>query len=251
MLLSGSGAIACFDGRDLTKSVDRLGYDHAVQIFGSGFHLRGSECVRALRTPRGGVNLSVHEVPTARPRDRMLSIYEQFNRPIHVFFAKRGFSKEQCQDLAQETFLRVHRGLDGLRSDDALPSWIFTVAASVFKHWLREKSTEKRDAPEVSLETIADPDRLFPSSESPLKKLLEVEELEVLRKAVEELPDKMRRCLLLRLGQDLRYREIAEVMEISIETVKAHLHQAKKLLKAKLDPYFEVPDFDEEGADGS
>lgn len=181
----------------------------------------------------------------------MLSIYDRYRGPVHAFFAKRGFTREQCQDLEQETFLRIHRGLDGVRSEAALPSWIFTVAASVYKHWLRERSTEKRDAPEVSFDLLADPDRLLSSSDSPETDFLGAERLRVLREALEELPDKMRRCILLRVDQDLRYREIAEQMGISIETVKAHLHQAKKLLKAKLGPYFEVPDFDEDGSDGS
>jgi DNA-directed RNA polymerase specialized sigma24 family protein len=45
----------------------------------------------------------------------------------------------------------------------------------------------------------------------------------------------MRRCCLLRYEQGLKYQEIAVVMKISIETVKAHLHQARKRLAAKLE----------------
>lgn len=67
--------------------------------------------------------------------------------------------------------------------------------------------------------------------ESPLDQALRSERREVLRRAIEELPDQMRRCTELRVYQDLSYREIAAVMRRSIETVKVHLFQARKKLK--------------------
>jgi RNA polymerase sigma-70 factor, ECF subfamily len=53
-----------------------------------------------------------------------------------------------------------------------------------------------------------------------------------------QLPEQMRRCTELRVIHDFSYKEIAELMEISINTVKAHLHQAKKELSERLKPYF-------------
>jgi DNA-directed RNA polymerase specialized sigma24 family protein len=53
----------------------------------------------------------------------------------------------------------------------------------------------------------------------------------------------MRRCVVLRVDYDLKYKDIAALMRISIETVKAHLFQARKQLKAKLGDYFADPHF--------
>lgn len=55
-----------------------------------------------------------------------------------------------------------------------------------------------------------------------------------LRAALDDLPPQMRQVLLLRMEGNLKYREIAEVMQVSIDTVKAHLHQAKQRLRKKL-----------------
>ena len=55
-----------------------------------------------------------------------------------------------------------------------------------------------------------------------------------LRSALQELPPQMRTCCVLRYVRGLKYQEIATVMKISIETVKAHLHQARKRLIEKL-----------------
>jgi DNA-directed RNA polymerase specialized sigma24 family protein len=61
----------------------------------------------------------------------------------------------------------------------------------------------------------------------------------------------MRRCVLLRLEQDLKYREIASVMQISIDTVKAHLFQARQLLKDKLSRYFRDQDYEDHDQSGA
>lgn len=66
--------------------------------------------------------------------------------------------------------------------------------------------------------------------------------LESLRAKLDQLPPQMRRCLYLRLYHDLKYREIAALMRISIETVKAHLHQAQNRLRMFFDPPGEEDD---------
>ena len=62
-----------------------------------------------------------------------------------------------------------------------------------------------------------------------------------LRKAVGEMPAQMRRCVLLRVYQDLKYREIAEVMGIKLDTVKAHLGQARARLERELGDGGQIP----------
>jgi RNA polymerase sigma-70 factor (ECF subfamily) len=64
------------------------------------------------------------------------------------------------------------------------------------------------------------------------------EQRAVLRQALAELPPKMRRCVLLRIDQDLKYREIAALLRVSIETVKSQLSQARDRLEAEVGRYF-------------
>ena len=80
---------------------------------------------------------------------------------------------------------------------------------------------------------IADP------GADPLAVTLEKEKLEKLHEALQHLPAQMRRCAQLRIAHELSYVEIAALMGISINTVKAHLHQAQKSLRAQLSSYFE------------
>ena len=70
-----------------------------------------------------------------------------------------------------------------------------------------------------------------------LTDVLEDERRRAMRKAIRELPAQMRRCLTLRIYHDLSYQEIATVMKLKIDTVKAHLFQARTRLKKNLSSY--------------
>ena len=192
------------------------------------------------------------------PDENFRKIFHYYSRIIYKFFAKRGFNEAECEDLVQETFLRVHRNLDSFRGDAQFGTWLFQVSANVYKNELRSRTAQKRDAQEVSLED-GNPYRSLstrrrqgypwsPREKALSKSMLTEERSEVLRRAMADLPTQMRRCVELRVNQDLKYREIAVLMGVSIDTVKAHLFQARQLLKARLGSYFAEPRFAESNA---
>jgi RNA polymerase sigma factor (sigma-70 family) len=167
-------------------------------------------------------------------------IYHLFRRRIFAFFAARGFSSDECAELTQETFIRVFLGVGRLHSAGRFATWLFEIAANIYRNELRRRGAGKRDAFEESIEDLVQteaagrPDALPALSSQapdPLAETLRRERLGCLRAELDQLPPQMRRCTYLRLYQDLKYREIAALMNISIETVKAHLHQAQQRLK--------------------
>ena len=171
-------------------------------------------------------------------------IFQTYYRRIYVLFAKWGFDDVECEDLAQDTFLRVHRNLAGFRGDSKFVTWLWEIAANVRKNTLRSRGTQKRDAQEISLDE-SDTDgaaggsvlALESGERDPLAVLLSGEQTQKLHEAMESLPPQMRRCVELRVNKDMKYREIAEKMNVSIDTVKAHLFQARQILKTKLDDF--------------
>jgi RNA polymerase sigma-70 factor (ECF subfamily) len=68
--------------------------------------------------------------------------------------------------------------------------------------------------------------------------MLENEKLALLHHALLELPEQCRRCTLLYVNSELKYHQIADLLGISLNTVKAHLHKAKGDLRKKLGRYF-------------
>jgi RNA polymerase sigma-70 factor (ECF subfamily) len=171
-------------------------------------------------------------------------LFRAYYRAVKQFFERReGLDVEAS---VQETFLRVHRGLPEFRGDSSFQTWLFLIAANVLRNQQRGRTTQKRAAAEVPLEAVAGAaeaagsgPRWYDADDSPLDRVLADERVQVLRVALQSLPPQMRRCVLLRLDQQLKYREIAVRLGISVETVKAHLFQARQQLRDRLGSYFE------------
>lgn len=180
------------------------------------------------------------------PEESFRQLFRSYYRPVYSFFLRRGFPAEESRDLTQDTFFRVSKSLNTFRHESSFESWLFKIAANIYRNTLRGQAALKREAQEVSLDELTEQavgngegGVPWSSGEAgPLDEVLLQERLKVLRGALESLPVQMRRCVLLRIDQDLRYREIAELMQVSIDTVKAHLYQARQHLKGKLGDYF-------------
>jgi RNA polymerase sigma-70 factor (ECF subfamily) len=176
-------------------------------------------------------------------RDENFRRLFELHRPrVQNFFRKKGFSQQEIADLTQDVFLRVFKSIDTFRGDSTFEWWLKEVADSVYKNELRRRGAEKRDGIEQSLDARSKPDddssrpllELLSPDASPLAQAERQEQIARIRAALLELPPQMRQCCLLRYQEGLKYQEIAKVMKISIETVKAHLFQARKRLIAQL-----------------
>ncbi|MFL6237669.1 MAG: RNA polymerase sigma factor [Thermoanaerobaculia bacterium] len=190
------------------------------------------------------------------PSEDFQDLFKCYFQPIFRFFLNRRIPYEDCRDLTQETFLRVYKSFERFRGDSSIQTWVFQIATNLWCNYLRDGKTGKRQGKEVSLEgaierEISVSSDLLPSLGSersgPLASILEKEEAELLRQALQGLPPQMRRCVLLRIDQDLKYREIAQLMQISVDTVKSQISQAKERLKRELGGRFDFSRFEGQG----
>jgi RNA polymerase sigma-70 factor (ECF subfamily) len=174
-------------------------------------------------------------------------LFNRFYWPLFHFFEHRGFSMEECQDLIQETFLRVYRGIETFRGEARWEHWLFRIASNTAIKAVRYRAAGKRAGHEVPLEDN-DPGDSPPAAAggsprgaeapAPLRRLLGKEMREILTQAIAGLPAQMRRCVRLRAFQDLDYDEIAEILQISPSTVKVQLFKARKRLQMELGDSF-------------
>jgi RNA polymerase sigma-70 factor (ECF subfamily) len=164
-------------------------------------------------------------------------IFERYYRPVQKFFTRKGFSAEDSLDLTQETFLGIYRGLRRYRHDARFETWLYRIATTTYLKRLRAGATAKRSCKEVSLEDTSINDGQPRAAQDQLDGVLNEERQRVMREAVLELPEKMRKCLTLRVYHDLSYKEIAVVMKLKVNTVKAHLFQARSKLQDRLRDY--------------
>ncbi|MEA2603498.1 MAG: polymerase sigma-70 factor, subfamily [Acidobacteriota bacterium] len=163
-------------------------------------------------------------------------------------FVRRGVPRETARDLTQETFLRVYRSFGRFRGEASLRTWVFHIAGNVWRNEVRRLRAEKREAWEVSLQGLVESGPAIPvdyrfagwgGAPGALDEILADEKKRHLYAALDNLPVRMRRCVLLRIHCNLKYREIAVLMGTSIETVKSQLSQAQDRLERELGPYFE------------
>ena len=164
-------------------------------------------------------------------------LYESYFHPLQRFFARKGFAPEDALDLTQETLLGIYRSVRDFRHEARFETWLYRVATTTYLKRLRTGSAVKRSGIETSYEEMAPAQEPPATSEDQLETVLDDERRRVMREAIEELPEKMRKCLTLRIYHELSYREIATVMKLKINTVKAHLFQAKEKLRDKLEVY--------------
>lgn len=177
-----------------------------------------------------------------RREENFEKLFHRFRSAVRNFFSRKGFTPEDCRDLTQDVFFRVFKGIGTFRHESRFERWLWEVATNIYLNEVRRRKTEKRDAieqpldhPGTDTESGSPQVIAIPADElSPEEDVILQERLEALRSALHELPDQMRRACLLRYEKGLKYQEIAHLMNISIETVKAHLHQARKRLAGRL-----------------
>lgn len=180
------------------------------------------------------------------PEANSRRLFERYYPGVLQFFRNQGFQEQDALDLTQDAFLRVYRSIELFRRDAKFRTWLLTIVGNVWRNELRRLHTGKREARQVSLdETTEEGQRVLEipdgSVTEPLTRLQEEERMKDVQEAFESLPPQMRRCVLLRV-QGLKYREIADVLQISIETVKSQLHQAKQRLRELLGDRYD-PEF--------
>ncbi len=170
---------------------------------------------------------------------RFRCLFERYYARVLLFFRRQGLTPEDAEELTQTTLLAVYKNLADLREPAQFAGWLFRIAQNTLRNHWAANQTQKRAARVVELdaerEGAADWDDLLATSGTgPLDALLEAERLQRLRAAMEELPEQMRRCLRLRIVQEMTINEIASALGLAPNTVKAHLFQARCVLATKL-----------------
>jgi len=130
----------------------------------------------------------------------------------------------RAEEMAQEAFLRVFRNLAQFRGDSAFSTWLFAVAANLYRTELR-----RLPATPLSLDEIAEP----PDPRFAGTVLEESSRVESIRRAVLALPPKYRDAVLLFYFHDQDVPAAARTLRVPEGTVKARLFRGRELLRAK------------------
>jgi RNA polymerase sigma-70 factor (ECF subfamily) len=164
-------------------------------------------------------------------RQAFRALVERYERPVFALLGRillRSGRESLVEDLAQETFVRVFRGLSTFGSDGRhnVAAWILTIAARLAIDELRRQSPRAEPLDEVAFAVAADAAADDQSERRRVATAIE--------RAVEQLTPEYRAAFLLREVHDMDYESIAEALRIDIGTVKSRLSRARAALRRAL-----------------
>lgn len=148
-------------------------------------------------------------------------------------------NETEAEDVAQETVIKVYQNLDKFRGESQFRTWVLSIARNEGLGRLRKISNRREDSLEADTdEQTGDytPAILTSWREIPTEALEQKELGNLLRKAIEGLPEIYRNVVLLRDIEEMDIRETAAVLHISEASVKVRLHRARALLQRDLAP---------------
>jgi len=176
--------------------------------------------------------MSGDSIPIALPLSRLASdgcevtaLYRELRKPLLRYLVCLGLSTDEAQDAVQDALLTLHRHLASGASQENIRSWVFRVAHNQARN--RQRSYHRRFGEPLDVEIDVMLDQTTPE-----RVVLEKEKFRQLGKAIRQLTESERECLLLR-AEGLRYREIGDVLGISTSTVGETVSRAIKKLAEK------------------
>lgn len=134
-----------------------------------------------------------------------------------------------ADDLAQDVFLKIHRGLPYFRGEARLSTWIFRIVQNVCVQ------TRTRRRPDVSLEDGQDADRPPRQFGSEDREFGAIEDRDRLDKALAQLPPNSRMLVVAHYLRGVQDQALAEALDLPLGTVKTHLYRAKRRLRELLE----------------
>jgi RNA polymerase sigma-70 factor, ECF subfamily len=166
-------------------------------------------------------------------------LLDRYQRPVFSIIYRMIRDREQAEDLAQETFVRVFNNIERYDPRYKFSSWIFKIATNLTIDWIRRRELDtvsidgSRNAVtaeqiEATSITIASPD------ENP-EELLEAKQLgEEIEDAIGKLRPEYKAAILLRHVEGREYQEIAEILSLPLGTVKTYIHRGRNELRDQL-----------------
>lgn len=133
---------------------------------------------------------------------------------------------DDASEITQKTFIKVYQQLDSLENNAKFSSWLYRIANNLCLDELKRSGRRKSSPLEAWMQSSEMAKEMSPAEE------LEHSELgEMLQKALLAIPDEQRTVVLLKEYEGLTFREIAEILEVSENTVKSRMYYELKALR--------------------
>jgi len=156
--------------------------------------------------------------------DKMALLYERYKKPLFAYFFRIIDNREQSEDLVQSVFYRMLKYCRQYRGEGKFTTWMFGIAHNLANDLFRKKDHilfPKESIETKSIEIEHDAGHMFEKNE----------QIQMVRLSLRKLDFEKREVLILSKYHELKYKEIAEILKISENTVKQRVFRAIEELK--------------------
>ncbi|MDA5111022.1 RNA polymerase sigma factor SigW [Brevibacillus thermoruber] len=168
-------------------------------------------------------------------REAFAELIEIYKDKIFQLAYRMVGNREDAEDIAQETFLRVYANLHAYDESYKFSTWIYRIATNL----CIDRGRKKR--PDFSLDEEVEPgqgmdwySRLSSSEKGPEDKVVTQELQETVQDALSQLAPKYRSIMILRYIEDLSLQEISDIVKLPVTTIKTRIHRGREALRSKL-----------------
>lgn len=152
----------------------------------------------------------------------LVSLYQNRVRAFGMSFFKNA---QDTDDFVQEVFIKVYTKLESFRGESLFSTWLMRLAYNQAVNSVNRRKT---------YDTLSDKIELFDNDYTPEEQQIRKHTIEVIRNIVAQMPEKYSTCLDMYFFYDMSYNDIAEILDIPVNTIKSHIFRAKKMLRDKL-----------------
>ena len=159
-------------------------------------------------------------------------LINRYRQQLYGFLAKFLGDATLAQDVFQETFLQIHLSKHTFKQGRRFKPWLFAVAANKARDTIRSRKRHRMVSIDASFSSDPSGDGgsfvdLIASDEPSITdELSQAEVAQIVREVVETMPEHLREVLLLAYFQKMAYKEIAQIVDVPLGTVKSRLHTA-------------------------
>ncbi len=171
----------------------------------------------------------------ARAMEQLINKHKQ---SVYATVARMLNNHPDCEDIAQEVFIRVWQHADSYNPEAKFTTWMYTILRNLIFNEMRRLKRKPTTSINAIEEEVGD---TFPAPAEEVPDLqMQQEELsQVVDQAIADLPENARLAIQLRRFENLPYEEIATILDSSVPAVKSILFRARNTLKEALAKYMD------------
>ena len=135
-------------------------------------------------------------------------------------------NREEAEDVVQDTLIKIWNSRDRWQELDSIEAYSLTIARNLSLDRIKRMDNQNGSLEEEKVERLA-------QSSTPSERMIQKDKLDIVRRIIDELPEKQRSCLQLRDIEGKTYKEIADILSITEEQVKVNIFRARQTVKQR------------------